>query len=172
MKQLSEELIRQSTAGEVKIYLNWEDFYESCKPQELKDYADKFHCETRKGLNQVELAILVWRGLWDIAELKPGAGAMPRIERGGKLANRDYVKVKDNELTPAELEERGRISLCPQARACLDLFLKQGLDHVSEAKMREIVIDGAHLLKTRQDPWRIWQYYRPQLIKARFLRLV
>jgi hypothetical protein len=41
---------------------------------------------------------------------------------------------------------------------------------VSEATLKQYVIDHAGDLKTRQEPWRIFQYYRPTLIAAKLLR--
>lgn len=41
---------------------------------------------------------------------------------------------------------------------------------ISEADLRDRVIARAAELKTKQDPWRIFQYYRPQLIAAKLIR--
>jgi len=61
----------------------------------------------------------------------------------------------------------------PQAKACLKL-LKDCLakniipdtedQFVTEEVLKQYVIDNAGELHTKQDPWRIFQYYRPNLI--------
>lgn len=61
-----------------------------------------------------------------------------------------------------------------QALKCLELFraclAKEGTEEVTEGILKQYVIDNAAILKTRQDPWRIFQYYRPTLIAAKLIR--
>jgi hypothetical protein len=57
--------------------------------------------------------------------------------------------------------------------ACLKIF-EDSMDTekhtISEKDLKDAVIKRAAELKTRQDPWRIFQYYRPQLIQAKLIR--
>lgn len=67
----------------------------------------------------------------------------------------------------------------PQANACYRLFLEvltsdkattAGEDrYVNEATLRQYIIDHATELHTKQDPWRIFQYYRPNLITDKLI---
>ena len=69
----------------------------------------------------------------------------------------------------------------PQAKACLKLFREvlasdaatvatEGTDRfVTEEVLRQYIIDHASELHTRQDPWRIFQYYRPALITEKLI---
>lgn len=61
-----------------------------------------------------------------------------------------------------------------QALKCLELFrgcmTKEGSEEITEGVLKQYVIDNAAILKTRQDPWRIFQYYRPTLIAAKLIR--
>ncbi len=43
-------------------------------------------------------------------------------------------------------------------------------DHVTEEALRQYVIDHADQLHTKQDPWRIFQYYRAAIISERLMR--
>ncbi len=66
----------------------------------------------------------------------------------------------------------------PQALACLRLFRRHMLQgntendrlFVTEESLKQFVIENATELKTRQDPWRIFQYYRPELLKQKLLK--
>jgi len=67
----------------------------------------------------------------------------------------------------------------PQAKACLKLFrevlnsdkatVTETDRFVTEAILRQYIIDHAGELKTKQDPWRIFQYYRPNLIAEKLI---
>lgn len=73
----------------------------------------------------------------------------------------------------------------PQANACLRLFLavlttekatvttdaegKEIDRFVTEEVLKQYVIDHAAELHTKQDPWRIFQYYRPILITDKLI---
>ena len=63
----------------------------------------------------------------------------------------------------------------PQAKACLKLFrqrlaLAEGDDKfILEADLRKYIEEHASELHTRQDPWRIFQYYRPNLIQEKLI---
>lgn len=59
----------------------------------------------------------------------------------------------------------------PQAKACLKLFREciKDQEMVTETVMRQYVEDHAAELHTRQDPWRIFQYYRPLLIAEKLI---
>jgi hypothetical protein len=64
--------------------------------------------------------------------------------------------------------------LPPQAIVCARI-LSAAVDsnHIPEAEAMQL-IDAAHAagkLKTDQEPWRIFQYYRPRLIEGDFLQM-
>lgn len=54
----------------------------------------------------------------------------------------------------------------PQAKTCLAILEALGTDEISEADAMKAVADRKDELRTRQDPWRIFQYYRPRLNEA------
>ena len=174
LREMNQDLMQRSLKHEITVFMSWEDFAETCSAIQIVEIAKKFKCTTKKGLNKLELSIIVWRSLCEIAvPIGSARGVDSKApKKTGKLANRKYVKVKDNELTEAELATRHRDELCPQAQVCLDIFLEEGMDEVSESRMMETITEKQERLRTRQDPWRIWQYYRPALIRERWIRLV
>jgi hypothetical protein len=117
-------------------------------------------------------ALITWKALC--------ARANQRLERpkkideetgapvGKKLANRRYVLVTD---------EWSSITV-PQTRACLRILkgcVTKGADGLwtcSEEELKAAVYERVAELHTRQDGWRIFQYYRPRLIEAKIIRLV
>lgn len=133
--------------------------------------APKVICD--KESEYIYLKLACWKGLCMKAAdrtAKPVAIDHKTGEpKGRKLANRKYVLVKDD-WTGITI---------PQAMACLriikDNVAPDGegvVGSVSEESLKSLVNVRREELKTRQDPWRIFQYYRPQLIAAGILRLV
>jgi hypothetical protein len=144
--------------------LHFVAFNEKPKAKELKD--------------QMELSIKVWMRLCETAVQRldePTAGGNTGAKRTAhKLADRKYEVVKKD--IPAD------VKLPPQAKTCMAFFAEKmakaghddakGIFEISEKEFNEYVVEQAERLKTRQDPWRIFQYYRPQLIQGGFIRLV
>jgi hypothetical protein len=64
--------------------------------------------------------------------------------------------------------------LPPQACAVIDIFVKatanKGVNHFTEVEMQGIIELNKEDLNTKQDPWRIFQYYRGRLITLGILR--
>ncbi|CAB4182364.1 hypothetical protein UFOVP1090_2 [uncultured Caudovirales phage] len=155
------------------------------KPNDLHDlFVTAFNREPTKGemKDKVELSIQVWMQLSKTAANRLNSAPDPKTlnEKGEvkrvfkKLMNRGYEVIK-LEVDPA-------LKLPPQARTCLEFFSElvktenpSGEDRIvtiSEKVVQTYVETNAERLKTRQDPWRIFQYYRPTLIKDGFIRLV
>lgn len=74
----------------------------------------------------------------------------------GQLANRIYHFDFD-------AYDKYRRHLAPQAR--------QIVDQLEESTYTEAELQQVVKVKTKQDPWRIFQYYRPKLLAAKILRI-
>ena len=177
IRSFSAEDMEKSKNGELTIFISWEDFNESCTVAQLIDYANRYGADLKKGMQKFEVSITVWHALCEqgrdvTIENAINKNSTTNPSRKKKLANRRYVKVQDSDLTPAELKNRGLYKLPPQATACLELFLSEGTNEVTETRMKELIMEKREVLNTKQDPWRIFQYYRPQLISHRYIRLV
>lgn len=127
----------------------------------------------------IEWSVRVW-----IQLCKTAANRLTEVRADGrktpaKLQNRRYELVKTD--VPPEMK------MPPQSKTCLEFLAElckndtayqaldtesRGIWSISEEAFNKYVIDNAARLRTRQDPWRIFQYYRPELIKAGFIRLV
>ena len=64
--------------------------------------------------------------------------------------------------TPEERKVKAA-KMPPQARACLTILELAGTDEVSEETLMKLVADNKDALRTKQDPWRIFQYYRAMM---------
>lgn len=58
-----------------------------------------------------------------------------------------------------------------QAQIILDTLLAAGQSYYREAELNALMHDlvARRIIKTRQDPWRIFQFYRPQFIDAQLI---
>lgn len=128
--------------------------------------------------DKIELSVKVWMKLCETAvsrleDQSPGQNTGAK-RTAHKLADRKYEVLNFVILADAKLP--------PQAKTCMEFFKEcaskrghddaKGIFEISEKDFNEYVVAEAPRLKTRQDPWRIFQYYRPQLIQGKFLRLV
>lgn len=59
----------------------------------------------------------------------------------------------------------------PQAKTCVEIMELAGTPEVSEADLMKLVADNKDKLRTRQDPWRIFQYYRATLNGAEIFKV-
>lgn len=172
--------------GPREVYKNWDDFntragtneplLESLHQQLFESAPTKAE---KKDL--MELSIKVWMRLCETSMNRISND--PGSTKGqAKLQNRIY------EVLTTEVP--ANVKLPPQAKTCLLFFAEQikpladakiasgialadvGVLSVSEAEHMAYVKLHAERLKTRQDPWRIFQYYRPQLIAGHFIRMV
>lgn len=168
------------------IEFKWDDFNHWCDNRTIAeihaDHLALFGCEVPKEMvklskedESVHLKLLVWKERCRVANdrtEKPVAVDRKTGEpRGRKLANRKYV------LVCADWEKKVTI---PQALACMRILASSAENTTNEGCVAEIGEDALKAkiterqseLHTKQDPWRIFQYYRPQLIAAGVLRLV
>lgn len=74
----------------------------------------------------------------------------------GQLANRIYHFDFD-------AYDKHRRELAPQARQIIDQL---EVDTYTEAELQQAI-----KVRTKQDPWRIFQYYRPKLLALKLLRV-
>jgi hypothetical protein len=56
--------------------------------------------------------------------------------------------------------------MAPQAHACLAILVDLRAHEMPEPEVMRAVYSSREHLNTTQDPWRIFQYYRPKLVEA------
>lgn len=161
-----------------KVYDNFDAFLKEDDQRVVSLYATAFEEEPSKALlkDMVELRVMVWMRLCQTALNRLDAA---KPDRAAKLADRSY------EVISLEVPETEKLP--PQARMCLTFFAElmaadaafqaipaeeRGVWSIKEKDFNDYVVKNAERLRTRQDPWRIFQYYRPELIKRKLIRLV
>ena len=145
-------------------------------------YATSFGKEATKEMQKdpMELSIMVWMQLCKTAVNRLSARA-PEVTAAGN-PKRSFKKLLDRGYEIIKLEIDPKLKLPPQAKTCLEFFAElvkeanpsgeNRIETIKEDRVKAYVIEQQTRLQTRQDPWRIFQYYRPTLIKEGFIRLV
>lgn len=109
--------------------------------------------------------LMVWHKLCQTAKNKV-ISSVPKSDTGRKST------ILNSEYSKGEVKEGYADIKTYQAQQCAKLFQRCIKDQpmVTEGVLRKFIEDNAGELKTRQDPWRIFQYYRKDLINAKILR--
>jgi len=81
---------------------------------------------------------------------------------GRRFKNREYQIKEDGDVTQ---------KLSPQAIKCLEILFENGENPISEQDAFNL-FEGADFGKSKQNGWKIFQYYRKSLIDAGFLEIV
>ena len=79
---------------------------------------------------------------------------------GSRIKNRTYKVLDGNE----------HAKLSPQAVRCLEIIYEQDKEELSEQEMFDLFQDCE--MKTKQEPWKIFQYYRKSLKDQGFIEVV
>lgn len=178
------------------IYGNWKEFCEAHKvslenPNDAdldalsKLYALGYGEEPGKAIlkDPMEFSIMVWMRLCKTAANRLNSAPDPTTinPETGKV-KRVFKKLQDRGYEVIKLEVDPAMKLPPQAKTCIEFFAEMVKERnpsgentivtIPEKEVQAYVIKEQERLKTRQDPWRIFQYYRPQLIKNGNIRLV
>lgn len=128
-------------------------------------HAEYLKCEPPKGQGSPLTACYLWAyWLKNCTPHMEGHRADGTKERKSTISTRLYSRgPADPKTTPLNT---------PQAKKCLEIFteLIGTSPSVTEEILKAKIYERAAELKTRQDPWRIFQYYRPQLIQAKLLK--
>lgn len=168
-----------------KIWPGFESFSEENRQTILAYHDELFKRNPPKGQSDVDTALWVWFGLCSkstdrtTTEAKTPGGRSStilssRYSRGRAWADnlgaesiktpqalQCYRMLRD-ELSKREQEDLG--GMPPEVAA------KYEGPSISEEEFRQVVTARAGELHTKQDPWRIFQYYRPQLMQAGIIR--
>ena len=128
-------------------------------------YHEKFlGCEAPKKQDAETSAFMTWA--WMVKNGKP---ILDQRNAEGEKVRKSTIG--ESLYMRGEVSETGSIKT-PQAKVCYDLFCRciGSSSSVTEADLRKFVEAHGAELKTKQDPWRIFQYYRPNLIASKHIR--
>jgi hypothetical protein len=129
-----------------------------------------FKCEAPKGQDLVTTGMWVWYALCSIATKRLGDTTPkdPVSGRKSTIGIRKYTPVKNPDGSWPDCAIH-----TPQAKVCLTI-VRESIDpetgSITENDLKAKVLERQQEIKTRQDPWRIFQYYRPSLINAGLLK--
>ena len=178
------------TEGARNNNMEWDGWSEFCDAVSAKDMVALakdvgIKLDFKKG-DKIELSLEVWEKMCKIAD--------DRRQAPTQITKRNPVTgdtVKQRGRKPQNLGARHYSVLtkfaskkeymddCPcttrQARKVYEFFVDEvistGGSEITEARMMDIVNDRQSELNTKQDPWRIFQYYRPELIQCKLVKL-
>lgn len=145
---------------------NFDQFVELPKQTVLAYHEQFFGVEPPKKQSHTDTAVACWAYM--VKEAKPHLPDTDPVtgkkERKSSLGTRRYFLGS---------RDRKTVVMPFQMSKCLDLLeasIPQNRDYVTEEELSQVVTNRAGELKTKQDPWRIFQYYRPRLIQEKLLR--
>jgi hypothetical protein len=153
-----------------KRWNSFDEFVETTNEQTLLCYHENlFLAPAPKKQDKITTQLMVWHKMCSLVKNSgfldtTGTPKDPVTNRKSTILNCVY--------SPGEITEGSADIKTYQALKCLQLFRDCLGDQseVTEGILKQYVIDHADVLKTKQDPWRIFQYYRASLIAAKLLR--
>lgn len=102
-------------------------------------------------------------------------GRSRRISKS--LSGRSYILLSPGMDDWPEDQQRGLYEIPQQAKDIIYYLNERAIDRGSatwmEPEMKQVMVEmeKEKRLRTRQDPWRIFQYYRSKLIKYGFIKM-
>jgi hypothetical protein len=125
-----------------------------------------------KAGSKAEAAELCWMAM--LAASAPRPAETPKDEKkkaakgGGGPRASETLTLKYDFDNPGNKEE-GFKKLPPQARTCLEIMARADKKEFSSDALKKLIEAHGSELKTRQEPWRIFQYYRNKLKNQGFI---
>lgn len=159
---------REKLTIEIPSQVHWDtmEAYMKVNKQTALAYHEQFIGEIPKDADETEVKFMTWAHFVKNGEVHiAGTTASGEAERKSSLAGRLYW--------PCNIDGEPKT---PQAKTCLkilkDSVHKDGENKgkITEEELKRAINARAAEIRTRQDPWRIFQYYRPTLVKAGFIK--
>jgi hypothetical protein len=135
--------------------------------QTILAYHDMFFAEPPpKKQDIMATSLMCWAHL--VKECRP---VLPQVDSSGNKERQSTLGSRKYYVLPTPCDP---VTHPAQAVVCLrilaDAITASGRDHVTEDELKAAVVNRQAEIKTRQDPWRIFQYYRPTLIARKHVR--
>jgi hypothetical protein len=162
-----EELKKHPEISISNSWENMEDYLKKTNKQAKLAFHEQYIGEVPKDQDETAIGFMTWAHfVKNGIAIITGHDASGNKERKSSLGTRVYTL----------LEDPGTGLKTPQAQACMKIFKESVIQDgdkkntITEEELKRAVIARGQELKTRQDPWRIFQYYRPDLIKGKFIK--
>ena len=176
-----EELIKPTID---KVWPNYEAFLDQNEQTVLAYHEQTFGKEPPKDQDKVTTGVYTWKKLVMTAKNQMASDVTkdPATGRNSTIGNCRYMYGLSGEEKDGVklLTDDTKITIkTPQMQACYKIFKDtmeavgegEGAERfITEAIFKQAIIDRAGEIRTRQDPWRIFQYYRAQLIGLKLMR--
>ena len=183
---MSDVTLVDSARDKTKEWDGWEHFNQSLIAKEMVTLTIQLGIHIRfKTGSKEDLSLEVWEELCRIADDRRGANKQvaTRNSLTGKVEKKRGRRSVDSSSRRYVMKVHGNkkklMEECPcrtrQARKIWEFIVDEciatGLPYIVESRMQNIVNDRAQELNTKQNPWRIFQYYRPELIDCQLIKL-
>ncbi len=156
-------------------WTGWESFDTDIAATRVEMHVRAFGCEMPKKCDATESSVYVWKKLLSMAADRTNAGnPINQVKDGAVVNSRSKLATRKYHLG-ADSDKPAVVSAIhtPQAKVCYAILCDGVSAHpegITETDLKALVNTRAAEIKTRQDPWRIFQYYRPTLIAAKLVR--
>jgi hypothetical protein len=153
-----------------KTFNNFDEFSSRPSQEILTHHANIFNEEPPKKQILITTALYVWA--WFVKNGTPHIPESQQVDPvTGKKERKSSIKTRKYFLgTQSTLPEKCPAQMITCNKIFTELLNKSGKDSITEAELEAEIIQRTSELKTRQDPWRIFQYYRPRLIANKLIR--
>lgn len=155
---------------------NWNTFEETVSPKETLEWHQRyFEAMPPEGQTHTMNSLYVWLKMCSLSVDRTSKPRDPITGARSKSTARLYTRLfgPDGYPTPSPLKT-------PQAMACLAILDSCCKENIRDGKkslecletdLKKLIYERQAELKTKQDAWRIFQYYRPQLIANKIITL-
>lgn len=157
----------------LSIFQNKEDFDVRCPQSDKAALCAKFDCKDDQLFHFLrETAYNPYRAHG--YEIERELNIDGRVHNGVKRVKRNIV-YKFAVPVKTDIMKRSIVKLPPQAQIIVQIIemacTLRSAPEFKEDELKEFVVKNGFMLNTKQDPWRIFQYYRSNLINISFMRL-
>lgn len=156
------------------VYNGWTEFADSKTTEEFHDlHQALFKKVPAKSMTKDDVSLMCWAHMVTHAKDRthlPTKEQMDRRKSGQRGGPRESLLTRKYSLKNP-VDSGVTLDIPPQAMVCLRILTRaikdNGGEYVTEEDLKKAVVKAAEekTLVTRQDPWRIFQYYRPTLLR-------
>ena len=157
----------------LSIYQNKEDFDTRCPQYDKEALRTKLECKNEELFHFLrETAYNPYRAHG--YEIDRELNIDGRVHNGVKRVKRNIV-YKFAVPVKTDIMKRSIVKLPPQAQIVVQIIemacTLRSAPEFKEDELKDFIVKNGFMLNTKQDPWRIFQYYRSNLINISFMRL-
>jgi hypothetical protein len=174
----SNHIVAEATSLVYKDWTTFDDLHEGKLETLTALHTSLFKAPPIKDSTRIDISVACWHKLVLIAEDRLKDSPKNPAAKQATASKKSYesrlyipVKLPDGTWPPTEIKT-------PQAKACMTILRETATqsdpeDHtvsLTEKDFHAAIMSRASELKTRQDPWRIFQYYRSLLVQIGVLK--